>query len=247
MSKELFQKVQSMLRNPYKNKSRKGLFAYANLIRCGICGCSLTSEYKKNKYIYYRCTGYKGNCHQKYLKQEVLEKQFESVLANISVPEQAQELILQNLRSSLQEKIEYHNKIVQQIERHIKVLQNRIDQAYIDKIDRKISEEFWQSRAPGWMQEKEDLALKLLSMQKADTHYLENAHLVLELSRKAIGLFKQQNSDQKRKLIDILVLNCAYSNEKLDLELKPVFQMMVESKKTRNWCARQDLNLRPTD
>ncbi|MBY0110240.1 MAG: recombinase family protein [Candidatus Babeliaceae bacterium] len=73
VSKELFHKVQTILRNPHKSKSRKGLFPYTNLIKCGICGCALTAEIKKEKYVYYRCSGYKGNCKQTYLKQEVLE------------------------------------------------------------------------------------------------------------------------------------------------------------------------------
>jgi site-specific DNA recombinase len=111
VSKELFQKVQSILKNPYKNKSRKGLFPYANLIKCGVCGCSLTAEVKKEKYIYYRCTGYKGNCRQVYLKQEVLEKNFVDILSKISISEQTQENIVEGLRSSLKEKVEYHNKL----------------------------------------------------------------------------------------------------------------------------------------
>lgn len=238
VSKELFQKVQSILKNPYKNKSRKGIFAYANLIKCGICGCSLTAELKKEKYIYYRCTGYKGNCRQVYLKQEVLEKWIEYQLANLYISEQVQEIIMRSLRLSLQEKVEYHNKLVQQTERQIKFLQNRIDQVYFDKIDKKISEEFWQSHASKWMEEKERLSVKLLALQRADKNYLQNANIILELTRKAVVLFQKQNSDQKRRLFDILVSNCSYKDEKLDIELKPVFNEILKTTKTRDWCAR---------
>ncbi len=238
VSKELFHKVQTMLKNPYKNKSRKGLFPYTNLIRCGICGCSLTAEIKKEKYIYYRCTGHKGNCQQVYLKQEILETQLEGILRNIAISEQAREIIMESLRSSLKEKVDYHNKLVQQTERQIKFLQNRIDQAYLDKIDKKISEEFWQSHASKWIEEKERLALKLLALQRADKNYLENANLVLELSRKAIVLFQKQDAEQKRRLINILVSNCSYKDEKLDIQLKPVFNEILETVKTGKWCAR---------
>ena len=89
--------------------------------------------------------------------------------------------------------------------------------------------------------------MKLLSTQRADKNYLENANLVIELAKRALPLFQKQNSDQKRRLIDILVSNCSYKDEKLDIQLKPVFEMMLESTKTRDWCARQDSNLRPTD
>ena len=247
VSTELFQRVQTMLNNPHKSKSKKGLFPYANLMKCSICGCSLTAELKKEKYIYYRCTGYKGNCKQPYLRQEIVEQEFEKILQSLTITPEAHEIILQGLHSSLVDKMEYHNKIVGQTERQIKFLQNRIDQAYLDKLDRKISEEFWQTHTSSWLEEKERLTTKLGSLQKADRNYLENANLVIELARKALPLFKKQNSDQKRRLINILVYHCSYKDGKLDVELKPVFKMMVESKKTRKWCARQDSNLRPTD
>jgi site-specific DNA recombinase len=247
VSKELFYAVQSILRSPYKSKSRKGLFPYTNLIKCGICGCALTAEIKKEKYIYYRCSGYKGNCRQTYLKQEVLEQKIETILDGIVISEQSQELVMQGLRASMEDKIVHHNTLVLQTERQIKFLQNRIDQATIDKLDRKISEEFYQTYVPKWIEEKERLAVKLLALQKADRHYLENANLILELSRKAVRLFQKQDVSQKRRLIDILVSNCSYTEEKLDLELKPVFKEILKTTKSEAWCARMDSNHRPTD
>ena len=230
VSKELFQKVQTMLQNPYKSKSKKGLFPYTNLMKCGICGCALTAEIKKEKYIYYRCTGYKGNCKQPYLKQEVLEHTFEELLDSLTISDEAHDIITQSIRSSLKDKMEYHNTLVSQTERQIKFLQNRIDQAYLDKLDKKISEEFWQSHTSKWLEEKDRLTAKLTSIQKADRNYLENANLVIELSKKALPFFKKENGDQKRRLINILVSNCSYKDEKLDIELKPVFKMMLEYK-----------------
>lgn len=184
ITKELFQQVQESLRNPYKIKSRKGLFPYTNFIKCGVCGYVLTAEIKKEKYIYYHCTGYKSNCKQGYLKAEVIDQKFEEILNSIYISDEVQEIIMQSLRESLKDKIEYHNKVVQQTETQIKFLQNRIDNAYLDKIDRKITAEFWQSHSPKWLEEKERLTVKLLALQKADKNYLENANIILELAGK---------------------------------------------------------------
>lgn len=243
----IISKVQSKLLNPFKNKSRKGLFPYSNLIRCGICGCVLSGQMQKEKYIYYHCTGYKGDCKQDYLRQEIIESSFNELLSGIQITGEIQEAILKGLRESLAENIEYHNNLVLQLEKQIKLLQIRIDQAYLDKLDGKISEEFWQGHTREWIQEKERLTAKLLATQQADSYYLENANLILELSKRAAELFKKQNAEQKRRLIDLLVLNCFYQDKKLDIELKPVFAQIMKTVKTGNWCARQDLNLWPTD
>ncbi len=235
ISKELFARVQDMLINPHKAKSRKGLFTYALLIKCGVCGCRLTAEIKKGKYIYYHCTGKKGDCKQTYLRQEVIEEQFEQLLSSIQVDEGLQMVISDGLRASMQDKVEYHTTLVAQLEKQIKLLQNRIDQAYLDKLDGKISEDAWQTHTRKWVSEKEEHLIKLLALQKADVRYLENANLVFELANKAAALFKNQNSEQKRRVINLITSNCSYKDQTLDIELKPAFSMILSAGKSEKW------------
>jgi site-specific DNA recombinase len=240
ISKELFQRVQNVLINPHKSKSRKELFPYTNLITCGLCGCKFTAEIKKSKYIYYHCTGSKGKCKQDYLRQEAIDEQFELLMSKIYISDEVQEIILQGLRESFKDKIEYHNNLVSNLEKQIRLLQNRIDQIYLDKLDRKISEEFWQTNSHAWSTEKEQLLARLLAIQKADSHYLENTRFILELAKNAAGMFKQGNVAKKRMVIDLLTSNCSYKDGNIDLELKPVFGMIMETAKNRNWCALSD-------
>ena len=136
---------------------------------------------------------------------------------------------------ALRSKIEYHNTCVQQIEKQINVLQNRIDLAYMDKLDKKISEEFWLTQSQKWLTEKEDLSIKLVGYQKADTRYIEQATLILELAKKAPALFKRANLEQKRKIVGLLFSNCSIRDGNVDLELKVPFDRILESSKTGNW------------
>lgn len=247
VSKELFQQVQNILCRPHKNKSRKNIFTYSGLLSCGICGCALTAEIQKGRYIYYHCTGHKGKCNQPYLKQETIEAKFEKLLSNIVVTKSEQETILNGLRASYHDKIAYHNACVRQLEKQIKILQDRVDQAYLDKLDKKISEPFWQSQTAKWLSEKEELTLKLLAHQKADTNYLKNANLIIELARKAADLFKKQNAEQKRRLINLLVSNSSYRDEKLDIALRSPFNLIMKAQESRNWLPGTGLNRRPSD
>jgi site-specific DNA recombinase len=242
----LFRRVQAALHSPHKSKSRKGLFPYTNLIRCGVCGCSLTADIKKEKYIYYRCTGYKGKCNQPYLKQEAIDAAFEELLGDINLTTETQAQIMQGLRESHKDKIEYHNNCIKQLQTQIKKLQGRIDQTYLDKLDKIISEGFWQTQTAKWLQEKETLTIKLLAHQKADTNYLENANLVIELARKAATLFKKQNVEQKRRMVNLLVSNSTYKDEKLEITLRNPFNLIMCATQSGNWLPEQDSNLRPS-
>jgi site-specific DNA recombinase len=242
ISKELFRQVQSILINPKKYKSRKDLFAYTNLISCGVCGFSVTAQIQKKRYIYYHCSGYKGNCNQPYLREELIEEQITSLLENIQITDDIQEMILNGIKENLKEKIEYHSTSIQQIEKQVKILQNRIDQSYLDKLDKKISEEFWLEQNRKWLTEKENLSIKLMDYQKTDTSHLEHAGFILELAKKAPRLFKQANLEQKRKLTGMLFSNCSLRDENLHLELKMPFAMILESSKTGKWHPQGDLN-----
>lgn len=235
VDKLLFNKVQSMMKSPHGHKSKKGLFPYINLIRCGTCGCMFTAECQKNKYIYYRCSASKGKCPQPYLKQEVVEGEFERLLENLRITDEVHGMIMQGLRESFKDKVEYHNNCMNQVEKQIKVLQNRIDQAYEDMLDRKISEDFWKERNGKWLEEKEQLVGKLLASHKADTNYMENANLILELAKMASGLFKAQNAEQKQRLIRLVTLNCTCKDGKLELELRKPFDKIMETVKTGSW------------
>jgi site-specific DNA recombinase len=235
VSRELFRQVQQHLIRPNKQKSRKDLFAYTNLISCGVCNSSVTAEIKKERYIYYHCTGNKGKCNQPYVREEVIDESVVSLLEDMHVPDDIQEMILNGMRESLQTKIEYHNTCVEQIEQQMRLLQNRIDQSYLDKLDKKIDEDFWMTQNRKWLSEKEDLSIKLVSFQKADASYLEHVGLIIELAKKASRLFKQADTSQKRKLVKMLVSNCSLKDGKLDLELKSPFDKIFVSSKTRNW------------
>jgi site-specific DNA recombinase len=231
----IFNRVQSVLRNPYKNKSRKDLFPYSNLIKCAKCGCALTGQIQKERFIYYHCTGYKGNCHTPYLRQEVIETQFGELLKSIKLSPQETENVYQGMKESLKDKMEYHNEAIKTLEQKIAILQKRIDAAYIDKIDGQIPEAFWRDQTDRWLKEKEDAAFRLLAHQKSDTHYLASARIVLELSNKAYDLFMKQDSAEKRKLVNILLLNSSFDGKVLEFTLRKPFDTVMECKKSANW------------
>ena len=45
-----------------KRRGWKHDFAFSGLIECAHCGCALVGEIKKQRYVYYHCTGYAEKC-----------------------------------------------------------------------------------------------------------------------------------------------------------------------------------------
>ncbi|MDE8653883.1 recombinase family protein [Novosphingobium sp. H3SJ31-1] len=82
ISKALWDAVQDILdgRSSTNIRANPREFAFSGLIKCGHCGCAAVAEIKKERYIYYHCTGYRGKCPERYVREEVLEERFTAVL-----------------------------------------------------------------------------------------------------------------------------------------------------------------------
>jgi len=168
-------------------------------------------------------------------RQEVIEEQIGELLKGIRLSHQETENVYQAMKESLNDKMEYHNDAIKALEQKIAILQKRIDAAYIDKIDGRISEAFWKDHSDKWLREKEDAASRLLAHEKSDTHYIKSAKIILELTNKAYDLFMKQDSTEKRKLVNILLSNSSFDGTTLEFNLRKPFDTMVECKKSANW------------
>ena len=214
---------------PNKQKSRKGLFAYTNLITCGICGSAITAEIKKEYYIYYHCTGYKGTCNKTHVREEVIETQIVELLQETHVPDEIHSALYAVIKESMKKEIEYYTSTVGRIEKQLKTLQNRKNESYAAMLDKKINEEFWAERDTAWDTEKEQLTASLLEHQRAKVDCTNQIGLMLELPKRAAHLFKRGSVEQKRKILSLMVSTCVLHDKKIDLELKAPFNLIINT------------------
>ena len=91
ISKQLFDKVQEVMKQkgkPVKPEKIK-YFPFLKLLKCGECGRSITAEKKikpsGKEYVYYRCTKKQRVCHQKYLEQREILKQFNEIIQKVAL------------------------------------------------------------------------------------------------------------------------------------------------------------------
>ena len=130
IAKKLFDKCQEvMAQKAHKVKRGQIEYAFRSLLKCGECGCSITSETHKG-HNYYRCTKKKQSCSQKYIREELLAEQISDIIQKVSLPSawtkktiaeldkkkeengQAEMTFAQNLRSQILEHEETLNKLL---------------------------------------------------------------------------------------------------------------------------------------
>ena len=98
--------------------------------------------------------GYKGNCNQPYLREELIDEQIGNIINQINIPCDTEQEILQDAKDSLQERINYQRTCAEQIEKQLQRVEKHIRQSYTDKLDENISESFWKEQNSQSLAEK---------------------------------------------------------------------------------------------
>lgn len=253
VSEQQYYLVQEVLRRRTQPFTwTKDRFTFTGFIQCSECGCSICGELKKNKYVYYRCTRQKGPCDNvsKYVREEVIEEQFLTLLADIQIDEDRLAWLKQELRNSHDQEKTYHKDRLAKINADIDAIQQRLSQAYEDKLDGNITDGFWKEKFTEWTQKKESLTRDLLSEQNRNKDYYERAVNILDLVNRAHGLYKNQSKEGRQQILRFFLHktehhNSTMSGEKVVFELKKPFREILEAKKSKLWRRRTDSNRRP--
>ena len=87
VSPELFSRANEVLCGKARPRKQKHEFAFSGLLRCAYDNCAVTAEFKKQKYTYYRCTGYRGKCDLPYFREEAMAERLGQVLKGINIPD----------------------------------------------------------------------------------------------------------------------------------------------------------------
>jgi site-specific DNA recombinase len=246
ISAQLFEQVQSVFRGHNKPKYRKHEFAFSGLLHCAYDNCTVTAELKKNRYTYYRCTGYRGKCDLPYFREEELGDRLAVTLRNIHIPD---DVLIQLEKSLLTDKGCEEAIRKQQGERlrqRLTAVRHRLDQAYLDKLDGKISEEFWNRKSAEWIAEEQQVLLAMQGLEQAKPERMIDAVRTLELANKAYFLYLKQEPAEKAKLLKLVLSNCAIDAASIYPTYRKPFDLIFDRTRTGEWRARRDSNSRPS-
>jgi len=238
--------VQDVLHGRNRGKLKKNGFAFSGLLQCAYDNCAVTAEIKKGKYIYYHCTGYRGKCDLPYFREEEIGERLGTLLKNIQVPDD----VLTQLRNSLlgdkDREQEACRQKIDRLQQRLTMLRRRLDQAYIDKLDGHITDEFWDAKSAEWHEEERRLLAAIADLDQAKPSRLLDGVRILELANKAYSLYFRQNSSEKAKLLKIVLSNCAIDAARAYPTYRKPFDLIFQAAQTERWWAWGESNSRPT-
>jgi len=245
VTKELFDKVQEVFRAANRPKKTRRTFTYGGMITCALCGCAITAEIHKRKYVYYHCTGNRGGCDVEYIREEHLAPQFDGVVKGLQFEDRYYDLILRTLQRNHKNETEFRRRAEAQLRRRQDTLRKRIDQAYVDKLDGVISEELWLRKSADWNGEHSEVDQQCITLGKSGPAYLRQGTLIIELARNAYSSYLQHDRSENRRMLQIVASNYSLNGRNLHYSYKKPFDILVEGSGSANWSGSRDLNPGP--
>jgi hypothetical protein len=123
----------------------------------------------------------------------------------------------------------------ERIEQRLAQLRRRLEQAYIDRLDGKITEEFWEAKSAEWQEEEQALLASLRELERAENpeRALDRVR-ILELANKAHSLYVTRTPQEKAKLLRMVLSNCVVEAVSVYPTYRKPFGMIFERAKTGN-------------
>ena len=246
ISSDLYERAQSVLHGGNTPKYGKHEIAFRGMLTCAHDNCTVTAELKKNKYVYYRCSGYRGKCALPRFTEQEISERLGYVLRDVSIPEE----VAQSISASLQRvHVQMRNQSAQErasLHRQLAALHVRMDAAYTDKLDGKITEEFWTRKQADWQTEELRIKTQIAGLEEDKCRdRLLDVQRILELAKSAYFLYLTRKPAEQAELLRNVLLNCSIDGVSLYPTYRKPFDLILNRAKNQEWSGREDLNLRP--
>ena len=239
---DTFNEVQTLLHRRPRATYRKQRHTFMGLLTCARCGCAVTAELKKGKYVYYHCTDYHGDCDNTYIREERLADLLGDVIRPIQISSEVAEDIASALRSSNCDTERHRTEGLRQLEQRRRATVGKLDRGYEDFVEGHISEEFLTRKSKAWEAELQFIEAERARVDVPRAPIMVTAVKILELAKQAKRLYKSQDRAEQRRLLETVLSNCTFDRGTLCPTYSKPFDLLVRGNETGDWLLKLDSN-----
>lgn len=214
VTKAQFDRVQEKLARKSQSYGEE-VFAYRGLLTCHECGCSITAELKKSRYIYYRCTAGRGDCRvkHKYVNQDTMAGRLASVVESVRLSREQVGFLVGAAKRQAGTDRQGTRLEIRRLETTLEQIKDERIQAYTDKLRGAIQEGFWNEVSRTYLARERLVEERITHLRSRQNSQLTDPEPALELLEAAPRLYERGSHSQKARILDALVSNCAVDTE----------------------------------
>ncbi len=232
ISKELFQKVQDRLHSYGAPRMRKHNSLFKNVFRCSNCGGTITWEIQKGHW-YGHCNHYKNCPNYDWVKQENIDSQILKSVVDVSRDDcepvnNMLSWVQEALKESHAGEIVFREKSSAELERRYQIATQRIDKLYDDKIDGRISQDFYDKKLAQYKKEQEETLDSLNRHRNANLKYFEMGVAVIQVAKDARKTYlkPRRTVEQKRMLLSLMFSNPKINGKNVEASYQKAFKLI---------------------
>ncbi len=178
------------------------------------------------------------------MREERLGERLGQILRDIYIPDDTLAQLQQGLTESRQRSDVDKKQQREKLQQRLGTIRHRIDQIYMDKLDGKVAEDFWQRKTTEWQMEEQQVLMAMQGLEQASADTLLTAKKALELANKAYFLYVRQTPAEQAKLLKMVLSNCRIDDATLYPTYRKPFDLIFERAKTKEWRRGGDSNPR---
>lgn len=220
ITEEEYNKIQKLLgRKGGPRMPHDKVFAFKGILKCGICGHSITAEAKKG-HDYYHCThkSKKVKCTQGCIRGEALEAQLDALLQQYSISDELYQWGLKALQE-LSEKEQSERNVNQETQYNaIQIYQKRLDNLLNLVADGTITSEEYTNK-------KNEVSAQLKNIQDQQAQTNQNANNWYDAVERTLTYlcdantrFKNGELPTKHLILDAIGSNATLTDGKISIE-----------------------------
>lgn len=210
-------------------------YLYRGLIKCADCGLAITPE-KQKLYVYYHCTEHKGKHGAVWVREEVLTAQFQQFFTRLQMPDKIRQRIVDALAVSHEQKMTHHAQQYDANSKQYAQLGTMLDNLYLDKLRGKLDDTSYERFYQKIKIELDEVKARLDRLQQAEDNYFVTVKYILEITKQASEIFESSETEEKRKLITMLLPNLRLAGKNIVYDVQKPFDLIFKAGDASLWC-----------
>jgi site-specific DNA recombinase len=235
VSQELFEQCQELAGNRTRPRTKTKGFTLSGFIKCAKCGCAVTAELKKGKYIYYHCTNGKGVCNQKSFNTN--EKSIHDYIAKdmlkLRISQKMVDIVYKAKLEELKQTGNFHNHALDTAREALKSLAMRKSRLVDTFTNGDIEDTLYKQKLTALDNEKVNLEKQIVEIEKNNSDPYSTIELIYNRFKQGYTMaerYKNGSPEEKRIILSDALSNSTLEDRNIvDLQYKSPYDMFART------------------
>jgi hypothetical protein len=186
-------------------------------------------ELKKQKYVYYHCTGHRGKCEEPYTREEAVQDQFAAALKDLVIPPGVLKWLQESVSESDLNERAARDREVKRLEEQQRRLGSKLDVLYDDRLEGRISPEMYDRKALECEKQATAVARRIEEIRASTQAPAQSAIDLMGLTSRAADLFLVQPPHEKQAFLRLVLQSASWRHGELQTQFEEPFENLRRS------------------